>query len=853
MPGAIDPAPITDRSMRHMQSDGSESVISKRRRLRSTTLLPARAAVGLAVPAQSGLARPGTWCFFLTVLASVLLTSKAARSQDIGPGPITSTIFMGPNRTVVGSTQWTPPSGSIAANVGGPGTLIFNPDAGPAPGPITLSTENARAIVITGSGQLSINPNGSPFITTITTTGMNAHAIDVVSGQHTQLLNNVAITTSGMNSDGIRIENPNDTINATDVTLTTTGPGASALALISGGASTASFTNSTLQSEAGPAIRVVSGVNKNITLTGTSVTAGSGDGRWLYVTGGANPVNITASGSTLEGAAITDSGSISNATLQNRTLWTMTGNSNLTNLTNNASAINFTPPVGDVTQLASYKTLTVMNYTGAGGTLGMNTFLGTDGSPSDRLVVNGGTASGSTALRIANTTGLGDLTTGSGILVVDAINGATTDDAFRLAGPVVAGPYEYLLFKGNGNPEAWYLRSSIPCAAPRAPSPPCGVSPPTRPPRPPPPPPLPPPGPPPPPPPPGPPSPPPPPGPSPPVPPQVVVPNYRQEVSLYAAIPSLALLYGRNLMDTLHERVGEEEHLRGRARSNTLASGAWGRIIGQFGQRDGDRAGIFGSGPQFDYSVGAFQVGQDFVRWDNLDGSRDHAGLYVAAGLGEARVQHFNGLRAGDDTFNAASFGGYWTHFGPTGWYIDAIAQGTWYDMRGESTRRELSLNTDGFGFAGSLEAGHPFRLGGGFFIEPQAQIVYQTISFEDGRDLGATVRFRDVDSLAGRIGVRIARTFALDAGPQPRLMTAWLRPNLWREFRGDPKTEFSSETGFIPFRSDIGGTWFELDAGFSGEVAPNTALYANGSYQVSVDGKDNTAYAGKAGVRVMW
>jgi hypothetical protein len=138
-------------------------------------------------------------------------------------------------------------------------------------------------------------------------------------------------------------------------------------------------------------------------------------------------------------------------------------------------------------------------------------------------------------------------------------------------------------------------------------------------------------------------------------------------VSLYAAIPSLALLYGRNLMDTLHERVGEEEHLRGSARSNTLASGAWGRIIGQFGQRDGDRAGIYGSGPQFDYSFGAFQVGQDFLRWDNLDGSRDHAGLYVAAGLGEAPVQHFNGLRAGDDKFNAASFGGYWTHFGPTG------------------------------------------------------------------------------------------------------------------------------------------------------------------------------------------
>jgi hypothetical protein len=34
--------------------------------------------------------------------------------------------------------------------------------------------------------------------------------------------------------------------------------------------------------------------------------------------------------------------------------------------------------------------------------------------------------------------------------------------------------------------------------------------------------------------------------------------NFRAETSLYAAIPSMTLLYGRNLLDTLHERVGEE-------------------------------------------------------------------------------------------------------------------------------------------------------------------------------------------------------------------------------------------------------------------------------------------------------
>ncbi|MVT71222.1 autotransporter outer membrane beta-barrel domain-containing protein, partial [Bradyrhizobium pachyrhizi] len=101
----------------------------------------------------------------------------------------------------------------------------------------------------------------------------------------------------------------------------------------------------------------------------------------------------------------------------------MTGNSNVTNLTNTLSEIQFAPPVGDPTQLSSYKTLTAVNYVGHSSTIGLNTYLGTDGSPSDRLVINGGTASGNTFLKISNTTGAGALTTGNGILVVDAING----------------------------------------------------------------------------------------------------------------------------------------------------------------------------------------------------------------------------------------------------------------------------------------------------------------------------------------------------------------------------------------------------------------------------------------------
>ena len=56
--------------------------------------------------------------------------------------------------------------------------------------------------------------------------------------------------------------------------------------------------------------------------------------------------------------------------------------------------------------------LTTISYTGSGGTIAMNTFLGGDGSPSDKLVINGGSATGNSLLRITNAGGPGAETVG---------------------------------------------------------------------------------------------------------------------------------------------------------------------------------------------------------------------------------------------------------------------------------------------------------------------------------------------------------------------------------------------------------------------------------------------------------
>ena len=92
----------------------------------------------------------------------------------------------------------------------------------------------------------------------------------------------------------------------------------------------------------------------------------------------------------------------------------------------------------------------------------MNTFLGGDGSPSDKLVINGGSASGTSLLRITNAGGPGAETVANGITVVQAINGGTTvPGAFALAGEVRGGAFDYDLFRGGlggSSPNDWFLR-----------------------------------------------------------------------------------------------------------------------------------------------------------------------------------------------------------------------------------------------------------------------------------------------------------------------------------------------------------------------------------------------------------
>ena len=412
-----------------------------------------------------------------------------------------------------------------------------------------------------------------------------------------------------------------------------------------------------------------------------------------------------------------------------------------------------------------------------------------------------------------------------GIRLVEAISGATTtpNNFTLLNGELRAGAFTYDLFRGGLNPSNfsndWFLRSSF-VTPPIPPEPP--VFPPVVPPGPPILPPTPPPN---------------------PLPPGVAFPIIGPELATYGVVQPLARQLGLSILGTLDDRVGDTYEPDGCAVQPTPAAAqtsavdlptkkpaavptkkpgpapcplfspsVWGRF---FGQTIDNRYQAFAD-PRASGNMGGFQGGIDLLRGSLIAGHYERAGLYGAYGDVSADV---DGLvtnpaatayvltHTGSMNLNSWSAGGYWTHVGPGGWYLDAVLQGTWY--YGSASTEFARLNTDGTGFIGSLEGGYPFswpQLGPGFVIEPQGQILWQKVSFRHDYDGLGDVALGDTTGPSGRIGLRTKWTIATAGG---QVWQPYLRANLWRDWGAEADAVYSG-TDLVPLlsQSHHAGAW---------------------------------------------
>ncbi len=209
---------------------------------------------------------------------------------------------------------------------------------------------------------------------------------------------------------------------------------------------------------------------------------------------------------------------------------------------------------------------------------------------------------------------------------------------------------------------------------------------------------------------------------------------------------------------------------------------------------------------------------------------------------------------------NAYSVGGYWTHYGPGGWYIDAVVQGTIYGGNAEAQFSTLDftsnfstkLPTTGTGVITSLEAGYPVALpmlGPRFILEPQAQILWQHVAFGQNSDDLEIVNLGSTSGVTGRLGLRAQWTIA---GANDQVWQPYGRVNFWRAWGGNAATSFGNSAVLVPLVEQA--TWGEVAAGVTFKYTQQLSYYAQFGYQFALTNNTGiSGFIGDIGLRYTW
>lgn len=628
----------------------------------------------------------------------------------------------------------------------------------------------------------------------------------------------LAITTTDASSYGAALLAASPTISATGGgSITAAG---SALGFLSGSGQSANFSGFSITSASGDLVRVDSTTGSTLTLKNSSATAAS-TGNLLQAVNGSS-FTLSADNSALSGNVVTDATSTVGMRLLNgssltgsidpvaltvdaTSRWAMTASSSLSSLAL-AGRIDFQPPGSTFVP----QTLTVSgNWVGQGGVVSMRTALGDSGSASDRIVIDGGTVSGNTTLQVRNAGGLGALTTGDGILLVSAINGATTTaqttkDGFSLAGGHVdAGAYEYRLYNANaaGTGENWYLRSSMQASASPS-TPTTAVA-------------------------------------------TVTVPTYRAEVPLLSALPSQLRQADLAMLGNLHRRTGDD----GNSASNDAASGrrtAWGRLV----HADVDLRQQGTVTPSSDGHLRGFQTGVDLHA---PAGSPLRAGVYVGQLEGRVDVQGFaRGVQGavGSNDLRSRYLAAYATWRDEKDRYADAVVQAGSHRY-GVEASGNAPAGGKGRSLVAALEAGQAFALTAGWYIEPQAQIVYQKLRLDNMPISGAVVSQQTGGGWLGRLGVRVRGEMATAAG----LLQPYARLNFYGANAGTDVAQFVNAAAVTRIAGTTGYRSVELAAGFSLRVSGEASIYGELGRLHAMGGaaRVRSSLLGSAGLRMRW
>jgi outer membrane autotransporter protein len=714
------------------------------------------------------------------------------------------------------------------------GTTLESTISNTKAGKIELTNKGTTTGDITNSGLLGslisvTNNNGATLNGKISNTGAGTITLDNKgtststiknTGAGTIALNNSGKSTGNIINDSDSKESQINVTNNTGATLDSTisNTKAGKIELTNKGTTTGDITNSGLL---GSLISVTN--NNGATLNGKISNTGAGTiklNNTSTATFNGNLINTNSGTITATNAGIF-TGTTNNANgkidLDNQGLWIITGNSTLSQLTNTGS-IKFPliaeANAGDKNQ---YHTINIKEYKGTNGDIYVNTYWNNDGtSYADTIFIEKVTESGTTRVHAMGHDErneiIGNAQSSEKKNTTQVINVESNEPKHKFVGTadISDGAKQAQLVETTGESGetiyVWSLTTQDP-AEPIQPTPPKEV------------------------------------------------PIYAEPVSGYVQMPTVNMELGFTTIGTLHERRGENQTYNITGTNNTALADnqqqTWGRVLVKHLDKNGkQRLDTVGN-------QSVLQIGHDFILDENnKTGTRRHIGAYVSYGHNENDFRDQYRAENGyivDDHYtgkgrtDAVSVGGYSTFYGNNGGYVDLVGQVS-YLRNKYNARSNESVHQNGWGAALSAETGKSFTVyGNNWFVEPQAQLVYQYLSLDDFNDGIRHIDQHNPSALRGRVGMRFGYNGVTTDNLPPS--SFYGIANIWHDFVNPKSVDIGRDT----LKEEYAKTWGEVGVGIQLPITRQSHFYGDVRYEKNFGSAKRKGFKGTLGYKYTW
>lgn len=287
----------------------------------------------------------------------------------------------------------------------------------------------------------------------------------------------------------------------------------------------------------------------------------------------------------------------------------------------------------------------------------------------------------------------------------------------------------------------------------------------------------------------------------------------QQHNQAVSSMANLSLMTWRQENNDMNKRLGE-------VRASEGSQGVWARMA-----RGQSKYGQQGIKNQYNY----YQLGYDSKISDDwiLGGAFTYT---------DGDSSYTNGSGTNKHT----GFAVYGSNLRDDGSFIDLIAKYAHmkndFDVNGGVGSGDYSTN----GLSFSAEYGKRFHQEG-YWIEPQAELTYGRVSSADfTTKRGAKVHQDSMDSLVGRLG------FSL--GKDIKQGNVYVRASYLYDFQGDTSVTMSKGGAATPFKTDLGGGWWEFGVGTNLDLGHDTHFYLD--VETTAGGDVDTPWQWNAGVR---